>query len=400
MRFRAALAVVSVLLMAAGTAAACQKDHFHDRIAEVRRLVWTKILTGEVELPRTGLEIERKRPARARLVAERDVDLSAYEGVAAWVDVFDPGPWDHPARMVRRLDDRHVEAIFVQTSTYGRTRPLMHSHELSTMLKVAHHRDMQVVAWYVPSFAKMDVDLRRSMDAVRFRSESGHRFDGFALDIESTVVGNLARRNERLLRLSDKIRARVGNEYPLGAITPDPQASAYWPNFPWKPVGKRYDAIVPMAYFSFFTNGYDEVRRYTERDIEHIREETDNPDIPIHVIGGIADDAKPREVRGFVHASKKREVLGASLYDSPITSPDSWRILRAFNRSGPVVAKRDRVDAAQGSTAEGDANKDKAGTGTKRSKASKDGKKRNSKRERDHRDRSNRNSGARARRRT
>jgi hypothetical protein len=323
-------------------------------VAQARATAWQRVLTAGVEWPtRTA----RSEPAPITLV-ERDVDLSAYKGVAAWVDIFDAGPWAHPARMVRRLNKRGVEAIFVQTSTYGRTKPLLHAHELSTMLKVAHNNDMQLVAWYVPSFAKMDVDLRRSMDAVRFRSETGQQFDGFALDIESTVVGNIARRNERLLRLSDKIRARVGNSYPLGAITPDPQASLYWPGFPWKTISEKYDAIVPMAYFSFFTSGYDGVRRYMKRDIKHIREVTENPDVAIHVIGGIADDAKPREVRGFVHASKQHDVLGASLYDSPITSPASWRILKAFNRSGPITAKRaDNSGSNEARDADGGANK-------------------------------------------
>jgi hypothetical protein len=330
MRTRAIVAVATAAVLAAVPAAACQKNHLHRRFERARPTAWEQVLTAGVRWP-VVVARTKARPSRVR-----HVDLSAYKGVAAWVDIFDPGPWDHPARMVRRLAKRDVEAIFVQTSTYGRARPLLHEHELSTMLKVAHHRDMKVVAWYVPSFAKMDVDLRRSMDAVRFRSETGERFDGFALDIESTVVGNIARRNERLLRLSDKVRRRVGNSYALGAITPDPQASLYWPSFPWKAVGRKYDVIVPMGYFSFFTHGYKEVRRYMQRDITHIREETGNPEVAIHVIGGIADDAKPREVRGFVHATKKRSVLGASLYDSPITSPESWRIMRSFNGRAPV----------------------------------------------------------------
>jgi hypothetical protein len=319
---------VAAVVLAAGPAAACQKNHFHRRVDQARAAVWQKLLTGGIPW---DWDSRRKEPV-SEPVVERAVDLHAYKGVAAWVDIFDPGPWDHPARMVRRLHKRGAEVIFVQTSTYGRTRPLLHAHQLSTMLKTAHDRNMQIVGWYVPSFAKMDVDLRRSMDAIRFRSETGERFDSFALDIESTVVGNMARRNERLLRLSDKIRSRVGDSYSLGAITPDPQASLYWPSFPWREVSQKYDVIVPMGYFSFFTHGYEEVRRYTQRDIRHIREKTGNPDVAIHVIGGIADDAKPREVRGFVHASKNHDVLGASLYDSPITSPESWRILSSFNR--------------------------------------------------------------------
>jgi hypothetical protein len=182
----------------------------------------------------------------------------------------------------------------------------------------------------------MDVDFRRSMQAIRFKSRDSERFDSFALDIEATVVGNIARRNKRFLRLTERIRRHAGDGYALGAITPDPQADGYWPNFPWKRVAKDYDVVVPMGYFSFFTDGYRQVRRYTERNIRQIRRATGDRDIPIHVIGGIADDMEPRETRAFVHATKSHGVLGASLYDSPITAPESWRILKGFEREGPV----------------------------------------------------------------
>jgi len=282
-----------------------------------------------------GIEWPRKqKPKPVKPSGERD--LKPYEGLAAWVDIFDDGPWDHPTRMVRRLAKRGVRSIFVQTSTYGMHDGILHRKALSTMLRVAHNHDMDVVAWYVPSFARMDVDFRRSMQAVRFKSRDGERFDSFALDIEATVVGDIGRRNRRLLRLTERIRKRAGDGYALGAITPDPQADGYWPNFPWRKVAKRYDVIVPMGYFSFFTNGYRQVRRYTERNIRHIRHATGDRDIPIHVIGGIADEMRPRETRAFVHATRSHGILGASLYDSPITTPESWRILKGFEREGPV----------------------------------------------------------------
>src|SRR5688500_15634332 len=103
-----------------------------------------------------------------------------------------------------------------------------------------------------------------------------------------------------------------------------------------------------MGYFSFFTDGYREVRRYTEHNIKEIRRATGDEDIPIHVIGGIANDMEPRETRAFVHATKSRGAFGASLYDSPITSPESWRILKGFDRKGPVpdgvLAKADKAE--------------------------------------------------------
>lgn len=321
----------ALVVALAAPAFACQKPHLHKRRAisgAMQDTSWQQLLVAGIEWP------PKPDPKPVKPTGERD--LEPYEGLAAWVDIFDEGPWDHPARMVRRLDQRGVRSIFVQTSTYGMHDGILHRKALSTMLRVAHNRGMDVVSWYVPSFAHMDVDLRRSMQAVRFKSRDGERFDSFALDIEATVVGNIARRNKRLLRLTDRIRHRAGDGYALGAITPDPQASLYWPNFPWKRIANRYDVIVPMGYFSFFTDGYREVRRYTERNIRSIRRDTGDKDVPIHVIGGIANDMEPRETRAFVHATKALDAFGASLYDSPITSPESWRILQSFEKPGPV----------------------------------------------------------------
>lgn len=309
-------------------------------MARGQTLSWVDLLVAGIQWP------PKPKPEPVKPSGERDLD--PYEGLAAWVDIFDAGPWDHPARMVRRLASRGVRSIFVQTSTYGMHDGILHRKALTTMLRVAHNHDMDVVSWYVPSFAHMDVDFRRSMQAVRFKSRYGDRFDSFALDIEATVVGNIARRNKRFLRLSERIRKHAGDGYALGAITPDPQADGYWPNFPWKKVANRYDVIVPMGYFSFFTDGYREVRRYTEHNIKEIRRATGDKDIPIHVIGGIANDMEPRETRAFVHATKSHGILGASLYDSPITSPESWRILKGFERKGQVpdgvLAKADKVE--------------------------------------------------------
>ena len=363
------MAVACALVVAlAAPAFACQKDHLHKRGARSasRTISWQDLLVAGIEWPPKA-EPEPVKPSGER-------DLRPYEGLAAWVDIFDEGPWDHPARMVRRLAQRGVRSIFVQTSTYGMHDGILHRKALTTMLRVAHNHGMDVVSWYVPSFAHMDVDFRRSMQAVRFKSRYGDRFDSFALDIEATVVGNIARRNKRFLRLTERIRRHAGNGYALGAITPDPQADGYWPAFPWKKVAKEYDVIVPMGYFSFFTDGYREVRRYTEHNIKEIRRATGDPDIPIHVIGGIANDMEPRETRAFVHATRSRGAFGASLYDSPITSPESWRILKGFEREGPVP---DGVlEKAQDDKNKGD--KDRA----KKSKGKRDDNKSSSKRSR------------------
>jgi hypothetical protein len=224
---------------------------------------------------------------------------------------------------------RGVSTLFLQTSTYGIFHPVYKRDKVAKFLHAAHKRDMNVVAWYVPSFAHMKVDLRRVRHALRFKTVRGHRFDSFALDIEAAIVDDISTRNKRLLSLSRRIRKDVGRSYPLGAITPDPCCSTYWPKFPYKEVSKHYDVFVPMGYWTFRASGYEGTRRYTSRNIAIIRRETGDPRIPIHMIGGIADSAGKKDIRGFVSAIKKSGVIGASLYDFPITTKTAWKTLKA-----------------------------------------------------------------------
>ena len=57
-----------------------------------------------------------------------------------------------------------------------------------------------------------------------------------------------------------------------------------------------------------------------------------DPDVPVHLIGGIASDATNREVGGFARAAVDHRALGASLYDAPITSAGQWRRMQQVAR--------------------------------------------------------------------
>jgi hypothetical protein len=173
------------------------------------------------------------------------------------------------------------------------------------------------------------------MAAVRFRTPSGQRFDSFALDIESSVVDPPSRRTRRLLALSRRIRDRVGPGYPLGAVIPSPVgielAGNYWPGFPFDKLEAIYDVFVPMGYFTYHVAGARKVHDETAENIRMIREATGNPTVPIHVIGGIADEASGAEMRAFVQAIREHGVLGASLYNWSLTRGHDWAELAAVS---------------------------------------------------------------------
>ncbi len=274
-------------------------------------------------------------------------DLSAYESLGAWIDIYDEWPWAHPGAAVRELHSRGVKTIFLQTSNWGAKRSIFKPGKTARFLKSAHARDMKVVSWYVPSFAKANEDYRRSRAAIKFE-HGGHRFDSFGLDIESTVLEDIALRNERLLKLSTRLRRLVGPDYTLGAITPDPVKALYWPDFPYKRVENIYDVFVPMGYFSFRTNGYKGVRKYTLASIRNIREATGNPQVPIHLIGGIGGETEVPEVKGFVRAVKTKDVLGASYYDMTVTSEEEWDELETLaEEPGPDPAPEPSPEPAE-----------------------------------------------------
>ena len=347
--WKAAAAGLLIVILAATPAWACRKDHDARRRRAHNDLTWQDVLFAGIAKatpePEDGDEAETAEPARA----PGPVDLSAYEGLASWVDIFNERPWDNPSGAVKKMAKRGAEAIFLQTSTYGQSGGIYDEAAVNEFLYHAHKRGMKVIAWYVPSFDQQDVDFRRIKRALRYRSPAGHRFDSFALDIEATNVGDISLRNRRLIKLSNRIRREAGSSYPLGAITPDPIASLYWPEFPYKEVAERYDVFVPMGYFTFRADGYEEVKEYTTANIRKIRKETGTPEVPIHFIGGIADDAEPAELKGFVKAAREKEVMGASLYDYPITSRRSWYELRALNDR---VARARRAEAAAEAEAE------------------------------------------------
>ena len=275
-----------------------------------------------------------KRSEKASLrLASNVPDLSAYKDLGSWIDIYDEWPWNRPVRAVKELHRRGVRTIFLQTSNWGAKRAIFRPARTARFLEAAHRRDMQIVSWYVPSFAKKKEDYERSRAAIRFE-RGGHRFDSFGLDIEATVVGNVALRNRRLLDLSKRLRRLVGPDYTLGAITPDPVEADYWPNFPYKSVAQLYDVFVPMGYFSFRTHGYKGVQRYTVAGIRNIRRESGDPDVPIHLIGGIGGETRVPEVKAFVRAVTGNDVLGGSYYDMTVTSEQEWEQLEEIG-NGP-----------------------------------------------------------------
>lgn len=257
--------------------------------------------------------------------------LEPYQGLGAWIDIYDEPAWRHPEGVIRGLSERGVRTLYLQTCNYGCSEALFRPVSMARLIRTAHAREMQVVAWYLPGLDDMRRDLRRSLAAIRFRTWEGQGFDSFALDIEARLVEPAWKRNRRLVALSRRIRAAT--EQPLGAITPPWFYD--WPKFPYRTLARSYDVFLPMNYF--LEPGPVGARMHTVRNIRLIRQATGVRDIPIHSIGGVADNLSSKQTRALVRAGRAEGILGTSLYDVFTSRGGDWRALQAVILGPPAT---------------------------------------------------------------
>jgi len=268
--------------------------------------------------------------------ADAAPSLKPYRGAGAWLDIFDGPTLRNPQAVIDRLAANGVRTLYLETANFRAATDVVHPQPTGQLIDLAHARGIKVVAWYLPSFADKNKDLRRSLAAINFTSPSGQRFDSFALDIESNAVSPLSKRNAAMLELSRRIRTAVGRDYPLGAIVPDQRGSsgppALWPFFPYAQVAKVYDIFLPMTYSSVRAEGSTGVYRYTRANIDFIRARTGNPKTRIHMIGGLANTLDAAEAKAVVQAARDGRAIGASYYDLPLTGPEEFSALKRSPR--------------------------------------------------------------------
>lgn len=260
--------------------------------------------------------------------------LVPHEGLGAWVDVYD---WTNeltggepPVGLddVDAMAEQGIQTVFLQVGHHRFDTDVAEPERLEELIDRIHDRGMHVVAWYLPTLVDPVADLRRLIAASRLD------VDGLGVDIESVEIEDPAERNRRLRTLSDELRAAVGADKHLSAITltalhlevvnPD-----YWPGYPWAELAETYDSILPMAYWTLRKDELRSGSRYVGDNIDLIRQLTDDPDVPIHPIGGIADAVSVADVEGMVDALTGRGAVGASLYDWNTASPELWEAMQA-----------------------------------------------------------------------
>jgi hypothetical protein len=260
-----------------------------------------------------------------------DPNTGPFQGLGTWIDIFDKTSWKDPRRSVAIMKSHGVRTLYIQTGNNAQKRAIARRGGMTKFLDDAHAAGIQVVAWYLPGFSDPGFDLHRVEEAISFHTRAGNSFDGFALDIESADVSDPVLRTARLLQMSDQIRAFAGETYPLGAIIPSPTGlrahADYWPNFPYEELALRYDAVLPMSYFTWRDKSTTGPGQYVTQDLQILRAEVGSDALPIHIIGGLAQEAQMYGVRGFLGAVMRGDVIGESLYSFPGVTRSMWSAL-------------------------------------------------------------------------
>ena len=244
-----------------------------------------------------------------------------YWGLGSWVDLYDYGhPGNSsPEAIVDEMASRGVRTVYVQTGRWNSTADIEDPGAVGGFLHRAHDKGMKVVGWYMPGFADLDLDIRRSMAVLQYASVRGDHFDGLAPDIEdrAAVGGSRDAFNAGIVAFSQRLRAAV----PAGTMLA---------GFPWPEIARDYDVVMPMAYWTVVKP----LRNCTSIQMDagaYTREVMDKTvgllgtSKPIHIIGGIADCTTPEEVRGYVDAVRQTGAIGGGLYDWATNTQNSQR---------------------------------------------------------------------------
>jgi hypothetical protein len=257
--------------------------------------------------------------------------LVPHEGLGAWIDVYDwtvelGGP--EPSVGLEDIDamaEAGVQTVYVQTAHQRAADDVLEPERLGQIIERAHAHDMYVVAWYLPTLVDVDRDLRRLLAA------SELPVDGLGVDIESVELPDPAERTRRILDLSEQLRAELGEDKVLAAITlssvhVEVVNPEFWPGYPWAELAATYDVIMPMAYWSIRQGDLRAGFRYVDENLARIRAAVGD-DVPLHPVGGVADAVTTVDLEGMVRAIEERGAIGGGLYDWATSTREQWAVL-------------------------------------------------------------------------
>jgi hypothetical protein len=268
--------------------------------------------------------------------AAKEQDASVFGGLGTWTDIYDGRVYAQPEATAARIAARGVKTVWAETANYRASADVVQAPQLSRFVEALHARGVRVVAWYLPGHVNHGRDIRRARAMLSFRTANGQSFDGIALNVEGTKLRNVALRSQRAVDLTRRIRRDAGDT-PLAIVPFNPRGlerrPTTWPRFPWAELAQNADAFAPMIYTGGAYTGFDATYGYVTRAIRLLRTHTQNPDVAIHVAGGVADRMGREELEGFAAAvADDGRTIGVNLYDWKTTPASAWRVLAPLSR--------------------------------------------------------------------
>ena len=266
----------------------------------------------------------------------RSAEASVFGGLGTWIDIYDGRVWATPDATATRIAARGVETVWIETANYRSSSDIVNRAALGRLVDALHANGVRVVGWYLPGHTNPALDTRRALAMLSFRTSTGGSLDGVALDIESTKLRNVGLRSRRAVALAQRLR-QAAPQTPLAIIPFNPRGLERhphtWPRFPWAQLAATSDAFAPMIYTSGSVKGFDATYGYVTRALRLLRTDTGEPDVPIHVVGGIANGLGPEELAGFAAAvADDGSTIGVSLYDWTTTRSSEWTTLSTLTR--------------------------------------------------------------------
>lgn len=269
--------------------------------------------------------------------------VEPYEGLGTWVDAFDYGPayagGDPPVTPddVAVMAETGVRTLYLQANRDDDRSPdgFVDRVLVDDFVREAHEHGVEVVAWYLPTFRSVEVDLGHLQDLLDYEAD-GHRFDGVAVDIEYTAAVPDARvRNQRLVELTRRLDRRARDEA-IGAIVLPPVLTEvvnpdFWPRFPWRQLRPHYDVWLPMSYWTDrrADSGYRDGATYHRENHERMVANLGDRDALVHGIGGLGDQAEQADLVAFAATLAETGAMGGSIYDWATLGAEGHGLVRA-----------------------------------------------------------------------
>jgi hypothetical protein len=282
-----------------------------------------------------GLYYYRQRSAARLWSGWQAADAAlAFRGLGAWVDVYDY-PALVPATVVADLKAHGVGTLYLGTARYDSATDILYPNDVAAWLAAAHAAGIRVVGWYVPDYADLTRDVRRTLVIATYVSPAGQRFDAIGIDIEYMPAGTSPSVWNQAVA-THLAQVRAGTVRPVAAIVLPPVLMRLYPDrfatFPWTALGADANAVAPMSYWTSYTPaprcaaGDPQycAYQYTRDNVLLSRQYTG---LPVHVIGGAGDAATVAQVADYIRAARETAAAGGGFYDYATTKPGFWPYL-------------------------------------------------------------------------